>query len=660
MTNWEVNEVFHNDSAMALNERKMSVTLLNLPDIIITLIFSWLKKPDQLTFDSSITNHHIRNEWVRVFRLTIGIKFRRVLEICGSGGLINCLLPLLDSHKIAIGGGVGGGNNGIIKIWNLQTVSCERTFISDRGAVKAMILSSTPGNILAGYSYGGIIEWDIQSNSRVTLDETFSKTFDNVWVSSLIRLNNTNGTIVCGSKHGQVVTWTVETGKVILNGHSSSVICLADLQNDRCASGSEDRSIKIWNVVSNDCLQTFMNETGIVTRLVGLSDELIASGSDDKNIKIWNLTKNECEIILSGHTRGIRTLLRLHDGRIASGSVSSEKSLRIWNYASSTTEMIIPSDACTLCQLSDGRLVGSNGSSSVNVWNLDHSGAEEVSLFGSIGDIRCATQLMDGRLAFGTSDGMFRIWHLLNRKCDLVLNSSTNQAIIKIVQVSEEKLAVSCYYNSIQVWNIAKGLCELKINSGYIFANLLDGRIAVATRSTDEVQIWNVTAEVMPKTHEKKFKNFPSCVSLMIRLIDGRIAVGSQINPVVVCDINTGERIEIENRCWSLSQLRDGRLVLGGAAGMISIWKLSEVPVLEKRIAVPSPMPNFGFSSVYELSDGLLAAGSTFGSISFWNLDTGVCERTMDAHKGAPNFVELKDGRIASVFGEIKLWRRSN
>jgi WD40 repeat protein len=611
-----------------------------------------------LIFDSSITNHYIRNEWIRIFRLTIGIKFRRIQEISGSGGLINCLLPLLDSHEIAIGGGVGGGNKGIIKIWNLQTVSCERTFVSDRGQVKAMILSKTPGNILAGYSHGGIIEWNIQSSSRVPLDETFSKTFDNVWVSSLIRLNDTNGTIVCGSTHGKVVTWTVETGKVILTGHSASVVCLADLQNDRCASGSEDRSIKIWNILTNDCLQTFMNDTGIVTSLVVLSDELIASGSDDKNIKIWNLPKGECEMTLSGHTRGIRTLLRLQDGRIVSGSY--EKSLRIWNYASSTSEMIIPSDACTLCQLSDGRLVDSNGSSSVNVWNLDHGGVEEVSLFGSIREIRCATQLKDGRLAFGTSNGVLRIWHLLNRKCDLVLNSSTNQAIINIVQVSEEKLALSCYNNSIQVWNIIAGLCELKINSGYIFTNLLDGRIAVATRSTEEVQIWNVTSAVMPKTYEKTFTKFPRCVSLIIRLIDGRVAVGSQTNPVVVCDLNTGERIIINNPCWSLSQLRDGRLILGGASGMISIWRLSEVPVLEKRIKVPSPRPHFGFASVYELSDGLLAAGSTFGSISFWNLNTGICERTMHAHKDAPNFVELNDGCIASVFGEIKLWRRSN
>jgi WD40 repeat protein len=57
-----------------------------------------------------------------------------------------------------------------------------------------------------------------------------------------------------------------------------------------------------------------------VTSLIELQDFRIASGSSDKTIKIWNLNNGECELTLSGHSNFASKLIALQDGRIASVS----------------------------------------------------------------------------------------------------------------------------------------------------------------------------------------------------------------------------------------------------------------------------------------------------------------------------------------------------
>jgi len=56
------------------------------------------------------------------------------------------------------------------------------------------------------------------------------------------------------------------------------------------ASGSYDRTIKIWNPVNGELLRTLTGHEDIVTSVsISPNGKLIASGSEDDTIKIWNL-----------------------------------------------------------------------------------------------------------------------------------------------------------------------------------------------------------------------------------------------------------------------------------------------------------------------------------------------------------------------------------
>ncbi len=66
---------------------------------------------------------------------------------------------------------------------------------------------------------------------------------------------------------------------------SVEAVCL--LENDELASGSGDRTIKIWNLNTGKLVRTIQGHESSVGALVALKNGKFASGSFDHNIKVW-------------------------------------------------------------------------------------------------------------------------------------------------------------------------------------------------------------------------------------------------------------------------------------------------------------------------------------------------------------------------------------
>jgi WD40 repeat protein len=81
-----------------------------------------------------------------------------------------------------------------------------------------------------------------------------------------------------------------------LTGHQSVVRSLAFHPTEKLlASSSDDRTIKLWDLRSGDCLRTFHGHTAEVWEVLfhPQTAELI-SASQDETIKIWNLDSGDC------------------------------------------------------------------------------------------------------------------------------------------------------------------------------------------------------------------------------------------------------------------------------------------------------------------------------------------------------------------------------
>jgi WD40 repeat protein len=62
---------------------------------------------------------------------------------------------------------------------------------------------------------------------------------------------------------------------------------LAVLSDNTLASGSVDKTIRIWDTVNGILLKILNGHTDYIHALAVLPNNTLASGSNDKTIKIW-------------------------------------------------------------------------------------------------------------------------------------------------------------------------------------------------------------------------------------------------------------------------------------------------------------------------------------------------------------------------------------
>lgn len=73
-----------------------------------------------------------------------------------------------------------------------------------------------------------------------------------------------------------------------LLGHTCTILALATLHNNKIASGSMDKTIRIWDTKTAECTYIFSEHKEAVSALAELSEDSLASASYDGTIKIWN------------------------------------------------------------------------------------------------------------------------------------------------------------------------------------------------------------------------------------------------------------------------------------------------------------------------------------------------------------------------------------
>ena len=118
------------------------------------------------------------------------------------------------------------------------------------------------------------------------------------------------------------------------SGHKKSIWCLCPISNIILASGSEDRTIKIWNIEDRSIMLTLSGHTASVNALCGVREGVLVSGSWDDSLIIWSKSPPESSSYshrqtLRGHKSEITGIIRLNKREIVSGEVGGD--LMMWN-----------------------------------------------------------------------------------------------------------------------------------------------------------------------------------------------------------------------------------------------------------------------------------------------------------------------------------------
>jgi WD40 repeat protein len=286
-----------------------------------------------------------------------------------------------------------------------------------------------------------------------------------------------------------------------LEGHSGGLTSVAfSSDGQQLASGSNDRMIKIWNVATGQCLQTFKSHARYVESVEFSPDgQQLASGSYDETTKIWNMATGQCLRTLEGHTDVIASVAFSPDGQqIASGSHDS--TIKIWNVATGQCLRTLKCYAVTVRSVAfspDGQQLASGSfDKTPKIWNVA-TGQCLQTLEGHTDIIGSVAFSPDGQqLASGSHDRTIKIWNMVTGQCLQTFEGHTD--IIRSVAFSSDgqQLASGSNDGTIKIWNVVTSQC-LQTLEGHASSVLSakfspDGQKLASGSNDTTIRIWDI------------------------------------------------------------------------------------------------------------------------------------------------------------------------
>jgi WD40 repeat protein len=181
---------------------------------------------------------------------------------------------------------ISAGEDRKIIVWDLENYKQLNT-IKDRDGVASLVFLADGQRFASGTDNGIIKIWDINTGETIRFSETHRGC-----VSSLLIAEEGRKLISAGVDN-TIKIWNTEDGNLLntLSGHSFPVNKIA-LSPDmkKLASVSFDNTVKVWDLATGQPLLTFTGHNLNVVAVAFTSDgKKVISGSCDNTIRIWDL-----------------------------------------------------------------------------------------------------------------------------------------------------------------------------------------------------------------------------------------------------------------------------------------------------------------------------------------------------------------------------------
>ncbi|UNI15346.1 hypothetical protein JDV02_001886 [Purpureocillium takamizusanense] len=475
--------------------------------------------------------------------------------------------------------------------------------------------------------------------------------------------------LASGSSDKTVKVWDATTGACLqtLEGHDDWVRSVAiSTDGQRLASGSNDGTVKAWDAGTGACLQTLEGHDDFVMSVVFSADgRRLASGSSDQTVKVWDATTGACVQTLEGHDAWVRSVAFSTDGqRLASGS--SDTTVKVWDMATGACAQTLEGHGDFVMSVvfsADGRRLASGSSDkTVKVWDTATAACVQTFEGHDRSVLSVAFSADSQRLASGSDDKTVKVWDATTAACVQTLEGHDRSVLSVAFSADGQRLASGSDDKTVKVWDATTAACVQTLESHdrlvWSVAFSADGQRLASGSDDKTVKVWDTSTGACVQTLE----GHGGWVRSVAFSADGqRLASGSSDKTVKVWDAITGARMQTleghDGRVRSVAFSADSqRLASGSEDKTIKVWDVAMGACAQTLEGHDTWVWSVAFSA-----DGQrLASGSYDTTVKVWDTTTGACVQTLEGHGGWVWSVAFSaDGqRLASGSSDktVKVW----
>lgn len=283
--------------------------------------------------------------------------------------------------------------------------------------------------------------------------------------------------------------------------YSSNVMTVAISPDAKTlASGSSDKTIKLWNLETEEEIRTLKGHTsGIVQVNFSPDGKTLASGSSDKTIKLWNLATGQEIRTLKGHTDEVTDIAFSPDSKIIASS-STDKTIKLWNLGNGEEIGTLKGHASKVWSVGfspDGKILATgSGDKTIKLWNVTN-GEEIRTLRGHTDVVNHIAFSSDGKiLATASSDKTIKLWNISNGQNIQTLRGHTDAVWSVAFSFDATMVASAGSDRMIKLWNPFSGeeIRTLQGHNNRIWSIAFSSNGKIASGSEDgTIKVWRVT-----------------------------------------------------------------------------------------------------------------------------------------------------------------------
>lgn len=330
----------------------------------------------------------------------------------------------------------------------------------------------------------------------------------------------------------------------LLSGDALNVITCIQLDKKRMAAGSNANHILVYETDTGRLIQTLKGHTGGVWAMKFAGD-ILASGSTDRTVRIWNLRTGKCTHIFHGHTSTVRCLEIIEPKQISTDDEGNP--------------VMFPESPLLITGSRDATLY---------VWKLPTLDDEQTQIYdyepadnpffvnilkGHSASVRAVTGYSN-ILISGSYDHTARVWDLRTNECKWVLSGHTDRIYSCVYDIKRNRCYTGSVDNTVRIWDLDTGETISILEGHQILVGLITSseNVLVSAAADSTVRVWD------PDTgHAQHVFRGHSAAITCVANDDRKVISGSQ-GMLKLWDTKSGELVrdlahDVDGAVWQVA-----------------------------------------------------------------------------------------------------------